>query len=135
MIAIVCVDDKMGTMFNNRRLSRDKAIVARVLEQNKSSIILMNEYSSKLFSEHQDRIKVSNNFLKEAHQEDICFIENTDELETEMIEKIVIYRWNRRYPADKHLKVFDETSDWKLESSYEFKGNSHDKITEEVYTR
>ena len=49
-------------------------------------------------------------------------------------EKIIIFRWNRDYPADFYFDI-DLQQNWQLESSADFVGSSHDKITEETYTR
>ena len=51
------------------------------------------------------------------------------------IEKIILYRWNRKYPADFRFDINLEDSEWKLAETREFTGSSHEKITEEVYVR
>ena len=51
----------------------------------------------------------------------------------EKIEKIILYRWNRVYPADVHFPI--DFSGWKLVQAEEFAGSSHEKITEEIYER
>lgn len=139
MHIIVCVDDRMGTMFNNRRVSQDSALVKRVIENNKGSKILMNEYTSNLFKHNKEAVEIQEDFVAKAKEFNrVCFIEDTDDLigMEDSIEKITLYKWNRRYPSTKKFKLLEEQSiNLKINSSYEFKGNSHEKITEEVYIR
>ena len=52
MIAIVTVDDRMGMMFNHRRVSRDKVVLEKILSTAAMSppqALWMNAYSNKLF--------------------------------------------------------------------------------------
>ena len=49
------------------------------------------------------------------------------------IEKVILYHWNRDYPADTYFDL--DLTDWKITRTEEFPGFSHDKITEEVYCR
>ena len=49
----------------------------------------------------------------------------------EKLESLVLYRWNRRYPADVYFDL--DLSQWRLVSRREFSGTSHDTITKEVY--
>ena len=100
MQVIVCVDDDMGMFFNHRRQSRDRILIQRILERVKGKRILMNTYSAELF-EGNENICIDDDFLKNAGDGDICFVEN-EALSgyMEKIEKIIVYKWNRRYPAD-----------------------------------
>ena len=49
------------------------------------------------------------------------------------IEELILFRWNRVYPADLHCTL--DLSVWKLTETEEFAGNSHEKITQERYVR
>ena len=53
--------------------------------------------------------------------------------ENVVADKIVLYRWNRRYPADRYFPV--NLNEWTLISSEEFAGKSHEKVTKEVWER
>ena len=53
--------------------------------------------------------------------------------DTANIESVVLYKWNRVYPADQYFTM--DLSDWKLVETAEFAGSSHEKITEESYER
>ena len=131
MNIIICLDDKNGILFNHRRQSRDQAICQRVLELAKGSVLWMNEYSAKLFP--TDKIKVDDDFLRAAKAGDYCFVESADFLEhSDKIEKVIVYRWNKVYPSD--VKVDMGFLDGKkLAQSTDFAGNSHEKITQEIY--
>lgn len=129
MIVIVCIDNNNGMMFNNRRQSRDSAVVARIKEITAGKRLLMNSYSASLFGED---IVVDENFLEKASDGDYCFIEN-EAVPDRGIEGIILYKWNRDYPADKYLQT--DMNCMTLESEYEFEGFSHEKITEEIFLK
>lgn len=81
-------------------------------------------------------IVLSEEILSLAGDEDICFIEDTAITGfEEQIREVILYKWNRRYPADRYftLDLSDET--WELLRTEEFKGSSHERITKEVYKR
>ena len=133
MTVFVCLDDNNGMMFNGRRQSRDKTVVERVCEISGSSRLYANSYSSPLF-DGADNLITDDDPMGVSQNGDYCFIENLSLKEyLHKIETIIIYRWNRKYPSDFKLDV--DISSWKFESRFEFKGNSHDLITEEVYTK
>ena len=93
----------------------------------------MNAYSAKLFSEQQN-IVIREDFLEAAQEQDYCFVENAEWLKyQEKITKIILYRWNREYPADTYFTFPIHKEVWKLQETSEIEGNSH-SITEEVYS-
>ena len=51
----------------------------------------------------------------------------------EKIERLIVFRWNRVYPADMWLDITLAEDGWKLLTTTEFVGNSHEKITEEEW--
>ena len=51
----------------------------------------------------------------------------------EKITQIVLYRWNRHYPADKKFPAELFADRWTMISQRDFPGSSHERITEEVY--
>lgn len=133
MIVIVCVDEKNGMMFNNRRQSKDRIVINRIMEKVKNSKLWIGDYSKELFdNENNKNIIVDDNFYKKAEKEDYCFIEDIDiDLFIEKVDKIILYNWNRRYPADKYFSISLEN--WKLISREDFRGFSHENITEKVF--
>jgi hypothetical protein len=131
MKIIVCLDDKNGMMFNNRRQSRDRVVTSDILSQGKN--IMTNEYSAKLF-ENSEKIIIDDNFLSDADDNSLCFVENLPLAQYESkINSIIIYRWNRIYPSD--FKFDLDLSSFKLTSSTDITGYSHDKITKEEYIK
>ena len=53
--------------------------------------------------------------------------------EIEYIEKIVIYKWNKIYPAELFFDLSDMLVAENMTEQREFVGFSHEKITKEVY--
>ena len=135
MNIIVCIDDEFGMLFNHRRQSRDRLLRERILMLTKWTKLWMNLYSVKQFEEEcAENIIVDEDFLHNAENGDYCFVETEDITKyISKIEKIVLYRWNRRYPSD--FKFALDLSDWTMESTFEFAGSSHEKITEEIYRK
>ena len=133
---IVCVDDRDGMMFNERRQSRDSAVAADIISLCGNHKLFMNDFSAKMFSKYgfSDAV-VSEDFLKKAEPGDCCFVENCSlKPVLEKLEQVVIYRWNRSYPADLYFER-ELIEGWKLKEIKEFEGSSHEKITREIYTR
>lgn len=129
MILIVCLDDRGGMLFNHRRQSRDRVLAERIRELTAGSALWMNAYSAKLFSQG---VNVDEDFQAKAADGEYCFVENV-EPEVGNAEGIIIYKWNRDYPADMYFEA--DMSGMELVSTHEFKGSSHDRITEEIYKR
>ena len=135
MTVIVCLDKANGMVFNHRRQSRDANVIKDILKTIDESPLLIAPYSEPLFSQTECSVSVSDSFLFGAGAEDYCFVENTSVAELkEKISKLVIYKWNRDYPADFYFDI-DYANDYKLETKIDFVGTSHEKITNEVYVR
>lgn len=129
MIITACVDDRMGLRFCKRRLSKDAALRARLLALSGGEL-RMSGYSAKQF---ETAVYAGDDYLSAASTGDWCFCEDTAYLDhAANIEKIVLFKWNRTYPADEH---FTFPGEWKLVSAEDFPGNSHEKLTMEVYEK
>lgn len=136
MIVIVALDDRGGMMFNNRRQSQDRLLRERVLTMTRGKRLWMNHYTEKQFTDAASypQINVSDDFLSEAGPGEFCFVENVPLADySKWIEKLVVYRWNRAYPGDLRFDI--SLDGWMLESTTDFPGSSHEKITEEVYVK
>lgn len=137
MIVIVCVDDDYGMMFNKRRQSQDKVLRDDMLKFVNGNKLWMNEYSAKQFVDiAMENTEVCEDFLEKAGTGEYCFVENSSVLKyAAKIEKIILYKWNRRYPADFKLDFIpvNQPSGWYKEDTREFAGNSHEKITVEIW--
>lgn len=132
MILAICVDDKLGMLFNNRRQSKDRELRKDLLSLTDQTL-WVNEYTAKQFTEDEKMwLHIQENYLNDIGEDDLCFVENLPISGYESkITKLILYRWNRLYPSDVRFPF--DLSDWELESEYEFKGYSHDKITRCIY--
>ena len=93
----------------------------------------MNSYSAKQFEEPV-KITVDDEFISKAGPGEYCFLEGAGAAAAEgNAEKIIIYKWNRLYPADVRFDI--DLDGWKLKKTAEFAGSSHEKITKEVYIK
>lgn len=129
MILAVCVDDSLGLSFGGRRQSKDAALRRRLLAQS-GGRLRMSDYSARQF---ESDVYSGADYLSSAEKGDWCFAENTEyELYSEKIEQIVLFRWNRSYPADAFFR-FPGT--WAAVRSEDFPGSSHETITMEVYKK
>lgn len=134
MIVIICIDEQNGMLFNKRRQSRDVVLIEDIIKTVGDKRLLIDSFSESLFADY-DNVYIAENMLEEATNGDYCFVENEDvSAYINKIEKLIIYKWNRLYPSD---FKFNETllDSFHMESTVDFKGNSHEKITKEVYVR
>ena len=121
-------------LFNHRRLSRDRRVCEKILDYSNEKELWMNAYSRKLFKDLTDinSIQVDEKFLDKSQS--ICFVENQDITPyLPKIDTLVLFQWNRDYPADFFFTV--DLSQWNLISTEDFEGTSHEKITMEVYKK
>lgn len=136
-VMIVCIplDDNNGMLFNNRRQSQDKVLREHLLKECEGNILWMNEYSSKQFEVPlPENIVVDEEFLDKASEEAYCFVENMSLVKyTDRINRIIIFRWNRTYPADMYFDIPLAEGKWSIISSEDFEGFSHKVITKEVF--
>lgn len=131
MILICCVDDHMGMTFHRRRQSQDRVLRQRILKRSGGDL-WMNEYSAKQFAGEAARITVDADCLRNCPDGAYCFVEDQP-IDACDPQQIVLYRWNRTYPADAYFALPLER--WRLVSTEQFRGHSHDCITEEVYIK
>ena len=129
----VCIEKSGGMLFNNRRVSRDSVVQEKLLELVGEASICTNEFSAKLF-EDSSKLKISNNFLSVASDEDICYIENVA-IPMDKVAQIYLFQWNRDYPADTYFDYNLKDFGFKKVRSEDFAGTSHKKITLEVYQK
>ncbi len=132
MKLILCADDRNGLSFGGKRQSRDRAVCDKIRSLTAEGRLWMNEYSAKLFSD-PDEISVCPDCLKLAGENDWCFAENLDVTPyLPSVRMLVVFNWNRHYPADLYLTLPEGLCCIRKE---DFPGNSHEKITMEVYVR
>ena len=134
MKVAVCLDDKNGMMFAKRRQRKDSILRQELLNRVGESRLWMNAYSARQFADAEDRITVDEEFLLKAAQDDWCFVENVNLLDVAgQITELAVYRWNRVYPSDQKFPEELFAPRWNLISRRDFAGNSHERITEEIY--
>ncbi len=142
MIVMAAVDNKKGMMFNRRRVSQDRVLREKILEIVSGSVLWMDAYSYAQFSDGPTpgpvpgRIIVDEDFLEKAGEGDYCFVEDTPAAPyLDRIRQIILFQWNRDYPADQYFDIDVQDGSWKMTDSREFSGYSHEVITMEVYDR
>lgn len=130
MKVIICLDDNNGMLFNNRRQSRDSAVLEDVFASLGEEKLNIFQFSQKLFDSFGDRVSICITLMEQG----TYFIENIDLKSYEgSIDEIVVYRWNRVYPADFYCEI--DLGAFNVVSEGEFPGSSHEKITKIVYSR
>ena len=133
MNIIICLDDNNGMLFNNRRQSRDKALLSDIFCDLKDEMLFITKFSEKLMSEYSDRIIICESVSKLENGE-WFFCENVDLTAfADKIEKLVVYKWNRVYPTDFNCSL--DFSLFNLESESDFEGNSHSVITKQIFSK
>ncbi len=140
MIIMAAVDNQKGMMFNRRRQSQDRLLREKILEISSGSSLWMNAYSYTQFSDGptecpvSGRIIVDEDFLEKAGEGDYCFVEDTPVAPYfDRIERVILFQWNRDYPADQYFDLDLQDGLWQLTDLREFPGYSHEVITMEVY--
>lgn len=134
MKLIVCLSEDDGMMFNRRRQSRDRVLIADMIRHVGETPLWVSPYSAPLFGEDCPTLHIAPNPAKVAGENDYCFIEDTPLPKSlEDTNEIVIYRWNRLYPSDVYFSC--DTSAFHLTQSDEFVGSSHDNITKEIWKK
>ena len=127
MIAITWAAKNGATVFNSRRCSKDKAVIEDIISCFGESI-KVTEFSKELFI-NTDISVISS--LDELNENDIFFFEDIPfSLISEKVDTLIVYRWDRVYPLGKALEIH---KNFKLISTEQISGNSHDVIIKEVY--
>lgn len=135
MVLVICVDDKGGMAFNGRRQSMDRLLRADLLQTVGEAPLWMSPYSAKQFDPAPANLRAAEDFLDRAGKGAYCFAEFPPLAQVlDRAEGLVVYRWNRTYPADRHLD-FAPADQFTLVSAADFPGSSHKTLTKEVYTR
>lgn len=117
MILISCIDDRGGLLFHGRRLSRDGCSAKTCSGRAPGSPLWMAPGSRSLFSSLRDglssSILTSEDFLAQAAPGEFCFLEDRPIRPfLDRVESMVLYHWNRRYPADLFLDLDPAALGW-----------------------
>lgn len=138
MTLITCIDDRGGMAFHRRRLSRDRALCARILELAGAGTLRISPCSAPLFRDlpRAAALLDGEDYLEQAAGEDFCFAEREDLSPwLDRADKLVLFRWNRAYPFDLRFPLEELDRHWVLTGTSDFPGSSHEKITEEWYEK
>ena len=134
MILIFCTDKNGGLYFNNRRQSSDKLVYKRIKEITADKKLYTGSYSYQILEQNNIECLVENNVSLLLDEDVYYFCEITDVNSLcNKCDKIIIYNWNRDYPYD--IKLDKSMFNFIVESEFDFEGNSHDKITETIYSK
>lgn len=134
MTAIVCVEDRGGILFLKRRVSRDREVYRDIAENYDK--IYMTSYSLPLFDGVKIEAGIRLSPISEGQHGDVCFVESGEIADRiHRISRLVIYRWNSRYPSDVKLGFEPEDMGFSHLSTTEFAGYSHEKITKDIYEK
>lgn len=136
MIFITITDLRGGLQFNHRRQSRDRLLYEDILRRCAGRRLLMHPDSFPLFEKlpGSEMIETDIDFMDHAGLGDCCFAETGDTLShLPRMEQIILYRWNRVYPADRFTDLPLTCGPLRRISTEDFPGFSHETITVEVY--
>ena len=95
MILAVCVDDKLGMLFNKRRQSKDRELRKDLLSLTDQTL-WVNEYTAKQFTEDEQMwLNIREDYLDDIGEDDLCFVENlpvdfNEEAELEEMANLVV---------------------------------------------
>ena len=135
MTLYVCLDDKNGMLFNHRRQSRDAAVLQDI-QASIPEVLTIDPFSEKLIKSAGIPYVLAPEEAVSPEENVHFFLENREPSELACLaSSIVLYRWNRHYPADMHWNVDLAELGFALTGCWEFPGKSHETITKEVYTR
>lgn len=104
MIAAICLEDRNGLLFNGRRLSRDRVQQEDLMTVCGAGRLWISPFSAPLFAPWQERLVIAEDFLYRAGPGAVCFVEDRPLRPVlDRLEALILYRWNRAYPADVYL--------------------------------
>ena len=129
MTIYLCLDDRNGMLFNKRRQSRDAAVLEDI-RTSVPDVLTIDPFSEKLIQGAGiPYILAGQEFPEDTH----FFLEARPASDIlPLASVVVIYRWNRHYPAD--VRFDGDLTGFTLQSTTQFPGTSHETITKEVYT-
>ena len=129
MTLYICLDDRNGLRFNKRRQSRDAALLEDIRTRLAGNL-LIEPFSEKLIQE------AGIPYVLPPERAEDCFLEDVPREEIlSACEKVVIYRWNRHYPAGVRWDPDLTERGFSLAETVDFPGKSHETITREVYVK
>ena len=136
MTVIVCLSEGGGMLFNKRRQSRDRKVLADIAVMIGDKPLRISDFSLKYLSDSGIEVAVSPDPLGDSEKGDFVFVENLALLPyADKTDRLVIYKWNTVYPTDTRIDINPEKEGMALESTLDFEGYSHEKITKEIWVK
>ena len=133
MKLILCTDLNNGMLFNNRRQSKDRLLIQRIYDLIGEKKLWITEFSKDLFEEGKYNLFVIED-VQIIQENDYVFIENySPKILEDKLNEIILFNWNRNYPADLFFDISLEN--WNLEVETIIEGFSHEKIIKKIYKR
>ncbi len=133
MTLIICVDEGRGVTFFGKRQSADRAVRDRIISLAAGAPIYMTGYSASMFRGTAADVRVVDD-LSRAPLGAVCFAESADlSAVSGKVSRLVLYRWNRKYPRDGAVNFYPFDEGLRLSSIKDFAGTSHDRVTEEIW--
>lgn len=120
-------------MFFGKRQSQDRIQREQMLQLIGNRKLWVSSYSKPLFDDLENVI-ADDDFYNKATDDDYCFIEDQS-INLTSCSVLILYRWNRHYPANVFFEADLKKEGFKLVSKRDFVGSSHERITEEIYQR
>ena len=131
----VALDDGQGMLFFGKRQSRDRVLIDDLLGSVDGAEVYISPFSKLLF-EGKSGVNITESPIEDAPSGAVCFIENIRlSPYIDLIDTLIIYRWNRLYPSDFKFDIDIKKMGFTLDTAEEFTGSSHEKITKEIYRR
>lgn len=135
---IICLDNKNGASFSNKRQSSDQEVIKKIITLLNGEKLYVNRYTQLMLSKYPINCVVCNDPLNEAPENAFVMLENNvrsirDMDNIEVVKTVFAFRWNRVYPSDVKLNIGEAFKNLKIKGVLSFKGHSHDKIDLEVY--
>lgn len=132
MKLIVCLDDRCGVLFNNRRVSFDREVIKHIQEITAGKLLMCSGYSAELFPAQS--VCISEDLPENLPDMAYYFLEGQDPTSVaDRVKELIVYRWNRTYPSDYRFPIELFETRLRKVSQGQFQGKSHDRITWEVY--
>ena len=135
MTVYFCLDERSGLSFNRRRQSRDSAVLADIASR-LTGELLIDPISCPLVQQAQIPYCIALPELTEKLPGVHYFVEQRQPGDwVSLADRVVLYRWNRHYPADRWFDLDLTSMGFVLAETAEFPGTSHETITREVYAK
>ena len=126
--AVLTVSDRG---FRGERRDESGPAVRAILEEAGWEVV-----HTAILPDEREEIRADEEFLTKAGAGEVCFVEDRPIAPcAEQIEAMVLYDWDRAYPADVHLDFNPAEAGFTLAEEREFPGTSHERIIRKIYVR